>query len=803
MYFKTAFRNLLRHRKHALLNVFGLTVALAACIVIFLVIQYEFSYDKHLANYGNIYQVITKDIDAEGEHYTGGIQFPAIKFLRKDFPQYQFGELMQNYGSQISAKDASGSLNGKKFIEATGLFYADVELLKIFELKFLSGNAVVLNDVSSIIMNKSMAEKYFGNWEDATGRRLNIDNTPFDWQVAGVFEDVPENSDFPFKIVASYEGFVAHNKENSNWPLEDWGANTSNHQVYMLADGKANIASINLQLANFEKKYNTDNPDTKRTHFLNPLSNIHFDERIPNDGDHVASKSSLLTLGFVGLLIILMACINFVNLSTALAVTRSKEMGIRKVLGGSKSQLRWQVFAETGLVVIIATAIAILLAMLVLPYIKNIVVIQNKISLFNTGSVLFIIIIAFATILLSGIYPAFIMSWFKPVEAIKNKIGSSKVGSISLRRILVVLQFAFSQVLIIATIIAISQMNFIKTADLGYNKDAVLDLYASSDSAALARRIAFTNELAARSDVRLVSNSFDAPSSQNSWQSNFAFDKMEDKDFNVNLKMGDENYLNTYGIKLAAGRFYDASDTARNYVVNETLLKKCGVNNPKDAIGKMLRLGGSVPKPVIGVVKDFKLQSLHEEVPAMVLMQNKKYYSIIGIKLNSKNLLRSNQEIEALWNKYFPEYVYNASFLDDVINEFYLQEERLSLLYKVYAALAIFISCLGLYGLISFMAVQKTKEVGVRKVLGASVQSIVYLFSKEFTILVCIAFVIAAPLAWYVMNGWLQDFKYRIYIGVGVFVISIFISLFIAWITVGYKAIKAALANPVKSLRTD
>jgi ABC-type antimicrobial peptide transport system permease subunit len=399
------------------------------------------------------------------------------------------------------------------------------------------------------------------------------------------------------------------------------------------------------------------------------------------------------------------------------------------------------------------------------------------------------------TVFLSGLYPAFVMSRFKPVEAIKNKINSSKVGSISLRRTLVVLQFAFSQMLIIATIIAISQMNFIKTADLGFNKDALLVINGNVDSLAISRHQAFKDALLARSDVRSVSFSFDAPSSDNSWNSNFAFDKMEDRDFNIRLKMADENYLKTYGIQLAAGSFYDASDTVRNYVVNETLLKKVGIKNPPDAIGKMLRMGGQKPKPVIGVVKDFKVQSLHEEVPALVIFPNKKWSGTVGIKLSSNNLLKSNHEIEALWNKYYPEYVYNASFLDDNINQFYLQEERLTLLYKVYAALAIFISCLGLYGLISFIVVQKTKEVGVRKVLGASVSSIVYLFSKEFTILIGVSFLIAAPVAWYVMNNWLQDFKYRISIGIGVFVIAIIFSVVIAWITVGYKSIKAAMAN--------
>ncbi|MBS1620940.1 MAG: ABC transporter permease [Bacteroidetes bacterium] len=807
IYFLTAWRNILRHKSYAAINILGLAIALAACIVIFLVIQFEFSYNKYMANYKNIYQVVTKDNDAEGEHYTGGVPFPATKFLRKDFPQYQFAELMQNYGSQVSAKDSKGELNGKKFIENTGFFYAEPAILKMFDVKFLSGNANVLNDVSNVAISKTEAEKYFGNWKDAIGRRMTFDNSNFDYQVAAVFEDVPENTDFPFKIVASYAGFEAHNKDIVGISLDNWGANTSNHQVYMLADNgantSANIASLNKQLLTFEKKYNTDNKETAREHFLLPLSNIHFDERFSNNGDHITSKTSLLTLAFIGILILLMACINFINLSTALAVTRSKEVGIRKVMGSSKTQLRSQIFAETTLVVCIAAAIAVLLAFIALPYVKNISVVQSAIGLFNSGSVLFILCIMAVTILLSGFYPAFILSRFKPVEAIKNKISSSKVGSISLRRVLVVLQFAFSQMLIMATIIAISQMNFIKKADLGFNKDAVLVLNGNTDSISLARHQTFKDALLARNDVQSVSFSFDAPSSDNSWNSNFAFDKMEDRDFSIRLKMGDDNYFKTYGMQLVAGRFYDASDTARSYVVNETLLKKVGIKNPQDAIGKMFRLGDGTPKPIIGVAKDFKVQSLREEVPPLVILPSKRWSGSVGIKLNSKNLLRSNQEIEALWNKYYPEYVYNATFLDDNINQFYLQDTRLSLLYKVYAVLAILISCLGLYGLISFIVVQKTKEVGVRKVLGASVSSIVYLFSKEFTILIGIAFLIAAPIAWYVMNNWLQDFKYRISIGIGVFAVAIVVSVVIAWLTVGYKSIKAAVANPVKSLRTE
>lgn len=799
-FLKTALRNLLKNKKHALLNVLGLSVALAACIIVFLVIRYETSYDKHLKNYKNIYEVVTKDIDESGENYTVGIPFPAIKFLRQDFPQYQFAQIMVNYGGQVTAR-TEGQPIGKKFYERTGTFYAEPAAAKMFELKFLSGDEKVLDDVNSVALSQSTAEKYFGNWKDAVGKRINTDNAQYDLQVAAIFEDVPENSDFPFKIISSYKGFETHNE--AGWPLDDWGANSSNHQIYMVIPPGANTATFEQYLTQFEKKYNKNNIDAKRTHFLQPLSNIHFDDRLSNNGQHITTKRSLYTLAFVGLLVILMACINFINLSTALAVTRSKEVGIRKVMGSSRTQLRVQVFFETALVVGSAACIALIISYIALPYVKNVFAAQGKLNLFTIDSLLFLLVITLVTIFLSGVYPAFIMGKFKPVEAIKNKINTSRVGSISLRRALVVLQFAFSQIFIIATVIAVSQMNFIRNADLGFTKEAILTIQMNADSVTRSRLNAFKDELLKRNDVKQVSFSFDAPSSQNSWASNFAFDKMEDKKFSVNLKMADENYIKTYDLKLAAGRFYNMSDTAREYVVNETLVKKCGFNNPKDALGKMLRLGGRRPMEVVGVVKDFKQQSLREAVLPIAIYPSKRWYQTAGIKLSTNNLVKSNTEIQQLWDKTFPEYVYQSSFLDDNINEYYQQEQRLSLMYKIYAALAIFISCLGLYGLISFMVVQKTKEVGIRKVLGASVQSIMYLFSKEFTVLIAIAFVLAAPAAWYLMHSWLKDFAYRIEIGAGVFAIAIAVSVIIAWITVGYKSLRAALANPVKSLRTE
>jgi ABC-type antimicrobial peptide transport system permease subunit len=403
--------------------------------------------------------------------------------------------------------------------------------------------------------------------------------------------------------------------------------------------------------------------------------------------------------------------------------------------------------------------------------------------------------------ILAGIYPALILSGFKPALALKNKITSATVGGISLRRGLVILQFAISQILIVGTIVAISQMNFVRKADLGFNKEGVYVINIIGDSAVISRQPAFKQKLLQLPDVQSVSFSSDVPSSDNNWSTNFAFDHKPDEQFNLFTKFADEDYFKTYGLKIIAGRALTKSDTIHELVVNETLVKKLGVKDPQDIIGKEIGMGRW--NKIVGVVKDFKTNSLREEVKPTVIAAENKYYGTAGIRLRSENTTQTIASIQKSMDEYFPEYGYKGVFMDENIAKFYKQEDQLSLLYKIFAGIAIFISCLGVYGLVSFMAVQRTKEIGVRKVLGASVRNIIYLFSKEFTILILIGFAIAVPVAWYMMNSWLTNFVYRIDINLKVFAIAILLSIIIAWITVGYKSLKAALANPVKSLRSE
>lgn len=797
-HFKIALRSIKRHKAYSFINISGLAIGIAACLIIFLVVQYELSYDTFRPSYRDIYHVVTEDKGPDGTEYTPGIPYPALEALRTDFPQIKLTGLYYAYGTQVIVGDIQNT-SGKKFIEETGVFFCEPEYFDIFSAVWLSGNADVLKDPGQVVLTRAMAVKYFGDWKSAPGKVIRVDNA-MDMKVAGIIEDVPFNSDFPTTVIGS---FITIKNNRFYGYTTDWGSTTSAFQVFMKLPENLPAKNVEAQLKGLADKYYTNTDAHKISNSLQPLSEIHFDTRIPGLGDHVTSRSTLMTLSMIGFLIIVMACINFINLSTAQAVTRSKEIGVRKVLGSNRKQLFFQALGETNLIVLLSACLALIIAWLALPFIKHIISIQEELSLFSLQNVLFVMSIVVTVTALSGFYPALILSGFKPVVALKNRISSATIGGISLRRGLVVVQFAISQVLIVGTIVAVSQMEYVRKADLGFNKEALLIVASSNDSVAQARHAAFKQALLQVPEASMVSLSSDIPSSDNNAGTNFAFDHKDDENFTLYTKMGDADYFKTFDLKFAAGGPYTATDTSGSVVVNETLIRKLNIRDPQVAIGKQIRTGGGRWKTIVGVVKDFKTNSLREEIKPLLIADRKSRFCMVSIKLKSTNLAKSQQAIEKVWDKFYPEYAYSSVFMDENIEEFYRQEQQMALLYKIFSGLAIFISCLGLYGLVSFMTVQKTKEVGIRKVLGAGVGNILLLFSKEFTLLIVVAFVIAVPVSWYVMSNWLNNFVYKINISWVVFAMAMVLSLLIAWISVGYKAFRAALVNPVKSLRTE
>lgn len=799
-YFKTAIRNLLRNKSYAAINIIGLAVGIAACLLIFLVVQFELSFDSYHSKKDKIHRVVSEFNTPEGVFHSSGVPFPVAPALRIDYPDIKVAAIYGVNNDQITIEQEG--VTPKKFIEERGIFFAEPQFFDMFDFPLIAGNKkTALAETNTALLSQETAERYFGDWKTAIGKTVKYENKHL-LKITGVLENPPANSDFPLKVVASYATLKQLSVNNN---MNDWVSTFSQAYCFAILPPGTTPEKFNKSLTAFTKKhkpaeYARDNV------ILAPLSEMHFDDRFGNYNSRTFGRDIITALTLIGLFLLIIACVNFINLATAQAVNRSREVGVRKVLGSNRMQLAAQFISETAVITFFALVVAVIIAMLVLPLLNNLLQLQLSLSLLkNPSIILFLVLTTILVVVLSGAYPAMILSGFNPITALKSKITRQMVGGISLRRGLVVLQFAIAQVLIIGVMIVVTQMDYFQKASLGFDKDAIINVPIPSDSVSRTKFEALRNQLQQHPGIKKLTFSFASPSDNGNWSSDFKFNKStKSSEFSASFKWADVDYFNTYNLPLVAGRAYFQSDTVREIVVNETFVKKLGITNPQDIIGKELNFwDGEVVAPIVGVVKDFHVNSLRDPISAVVMGSWKRMYRQIGIKVEGKSAKETLAYIEKKWNETYPEYVYQHQFLDEKINNFYRQENQLSQLYKIFAGIAIFISCLGLYGLVSFMAVQRTKEVGIRKVLGATVGRIVYLFSKEFTLLIGIAFVIAGPLAYYIMSNWLQNFTFRIKLGVSIFAAAILLSIVIAWLTVGYRAVRAALANPVKSLRTE
>jgi len=604
---------------------------------------------------------------------------------------------------------------------------------------------------------------------------------------------LPPNTDRRQEIYVSFASI--ENYTNKNLELK-WGWVNTGCQGFVLLKPNVTVQQVNNALAQIVQKHYTGR-DLKIWNFkIQPLSDIHFNAGLGG----YAEKKYLWALFFIGLFLIVTACVNFVNLATAQALNRSKEVGIRKVLGSQPSQLFWQFIVETALITFVAVGVAIGFAEVSLPFINNLFQARMESNWEQLSA--FIIGITFLVIFLSGSYPGLVLARFQPIMALRNKLSQKHVGGFSLRRILVITQFSISQILIIGTIIVVLQIHYSQNADLGFNKNAVVLLpVPASDKAKLNTVYSRLSEL---SGVENVSYCFMPPASEASSITGVNFNhRSEDEHWNINIKSADQHYLSTFGIKLVAGRNFYPADSSREFLVNETFVRKLNLR-PNEVIGKTIAVNDKqTVATIVGVVKDFHNYSFHQEIDPVCIGPDYRAYSTCAVRINMGNARPLLSSFEKIWSDAFPDQIYSYQFMDDKIARFYQFDAVLLKLIEVFAGIAIIIGCLGLYGLVSFMTVRKTKEIGVRKVLGATLSQILWIFGREFCTLLLIAFVIAAPLAWWAMNNYLQDFKYRIAIGPGIFLTAILSTFIIASFSIGYRSIVAALANPVNSLRSE
>ena len=788
-YFKTAWRSLTRYRVYSTINILGLTLGIASCLAIFLVVKYELSYDKFNSKAGRIYRVTLNAID-----FNPCVSMAVAPAMRNDFPELETV-------TQAWYHETGLITIGQKKFEEKAILFADKYFPFVFDYHWLEGNdKTALVEPNCIVLTESYAKKYFADGE-AVGQFINLDNE-YNLKVTGVIKDLPGNTHLPFNLLVSFETVRKQREEKGAMSNFYWISSGS--FAYVVTPRHYDVRKLQSRIHGFiEKNWGKDIAKEARLP-LQPLTDIHFDSRYLNNTiSYTTSRETYYVLAAVAILITIIACTNFINLATAQSIRRAKEVGVRKVLGSSRGHLLIQFLSETALIVIVAMLLALLLIRLLLSQLAT--WLDIKIApgqLAQPSIIILVFLIAMTVILLAGLYPAFVQSAFKPVRSLNSKAKQAFKG-FPLRKILVLVQFTISQALIVGTLVVAYQMDFFRNRNLGFDKDAVISLDVPDQQKAEVLR----QELVSNPGVKQVSFSSGAPVFNNNFAPFVSPENGITKDDVTELKFVDDSYLDLFQMQMLAGdkisrNKKSENDTIYDVVVNETLIHKLGIQEPRLGIGKHINVGGWYCT-ITGIVKDFQSESKHKKIrPCILLYRSDNFYQA-SVKLSPSNMSKTIAAIDKSWSALFPQNIFNCEFIDDHIAAWYRQEQKEYTAFKLFAGIAILIGCLGLYGLIAFATAQRTKEIGIRKTLGASLPNIILLFSKEFTVLIGLAFLIAAPISYYIMNNWLQSFAYQIKIGINIFIISILTSFIVAACAIAYKTIKASSANPVKSLRNE
>jgi putative ABC transport system permease protein len=797
-YLVTAVRNLLREKGTTLINLSGLTIGISCSIILFLLISFHKSFDTFHEKRDRIIRIVNSSEGNQGREYQSGIPSVLPDAFRLDFPEAE-EVIFTSYRSDALILVPQSSGVSKKFQEEHGVVFTEPGYFKIFDRKVLQGEgAAGIDQPNEAVLSKSLAEKYFGH-SDVVGELLKFEN--HDYRVAGIIEDAPRNTDLPFNLLLSYSTIEKATEEHG------WGSIWSDEQCYALIKEGSTVDDIQARLAVFTKKHDPEH-ETRKTQFIaQPLPDLHFDSRFDTYNYTTIPETMLTAFGVISAILLLTACINFINLSTAEAIKRSKEVGIRKTLGSTKTQLIFQFLGETTLLTSVAVLLSIGLTQVALGILNPFLSLDLSIDLSNNGPlILYLIFVTVGVSLFSGLYPAFVVSGYRPALALKNKIGNRNSSGYMLRSSLVVVQFFISQFFIIGTIVLIEQMKYFQQKDLGFSKDAILIVPMPEDvsrngEVTLSKRKSLRDEMARVPGVEIASLASTPPSSGSVSKTGFTIEG-DANEYLTQVKQVDGQYLDIYALRMVAGGKLHDLDSTNGYVVNETFAKTLGFQDPNEIVGKSITIWGR-QYPVFGVVQDFHTVSLEQGIEPTALFTSGRGFRTLALKVNLSKVEDVTRVLKEKWEAAYPEELFEYEFLDDSIREFYDGERRMATLLTGFTSLAIFIGCLGLFGLATFMANQKRKEIGVRKVLGASAESIVFLFSREYAKLILIGFLLAAPLAGFAMQQFLNEFAYKIELGVGIFVMSLAITALVALVTVGYRSFRAAVVNPVNSLRYE
>lgn len=788
-YFITAWRNLKRNRAYTVVNILGLALGIASGIIIFSLIDFQLGLDNFHPHADRTYRIVS-ELHGNKITYSEGTPIPLGKAFQDDYAYAERVVRVADFNDQLITLPAEPGR--QRFKDESGVTYVDPSFFDIFYFPLAYGTAgSALAQPNTAVITKKLAKRYFDT-EDAVGKVFQLNNGEH-FTVVGVLNDKPLNTSLRHEIYLSYANLKDSNADN-------WGAIFGNMQVFITLARGVSKEAVDRALTGLSKKYYQSGEAEVHRFTLQPLADIHFNESLGNPH----AKRYLWALALVGLLLIVTSCVNFVNLATAQAINRNKEVGLRKIMGSSRAQLFWQFIVETALVTLAAMVLTNLLANIALTALSTYADIQLSITFLNNWRfAVFVIATFLLMVVLSGFYPAMVIVGVQPLASLSNKLSAHQTNTFSLRKALITFQLIIAQILVISTIVITKQIDFSTNADLGFDKqDMVMLPIPAHDEVKMSTLRTRFETIPAVSGVTFC---FSAPASGSNMTTGVRYaNRDQDEPWGINMKYGDDQYLSVFDIPVVAGRNLFPADTTRELLVNETFVKKLGIEDPREVIGQRISInGGTITAPIVGVMKDFYNYSFRSEIAPTCVLSDVDDYRNCAVKVHSDDVAATLRSLEQVWNEVYPEHLYSFQFLDERIAGFYQNDIMILRLIQVFAALAVFISCLGLYGMVSFMALRKTKEIGVRKVLGASVQRILWLFGREFGKLVLLAFLVAAPVAWWGMHLYLQGFTYRIALDFGIFILALSVTTVIAVATVCYRATAAALANPAETLRTE
>jgi putative ABC transport system permease protein len=798
-YLKIAWRSLLKQKGFSSINIFGLATGMACSLLIFLFVKDETSYDRFHNDAGQIYRVVKDFVNEDGSRLPDATTPPALApAMQKDIPEVATTtRVFPGWGANFLIK------YGDKKISEDKLYRVDSSFFDVFTFPFVHGNAKdAFKEVQSIVLTESSAKRYFGN-DNPMGKTLQIDRLG-NLMVTGVLKDVPHASHFHFDFLISTRKFGGNIDA-------DWGF--YNFYTYVKLKPNSDITAFTKKVQDVYKKNNTD---PTNIFYVQPLTAIHLTSNLKWELEPNSDKLYVYVFTIIGIFILLIAGINYVNLATAKASVRAKEIGVRKVTGALRSSLIGQFLVESVITCLLAALLAVIFAQLLLP-VANALTLKQLTVIGNPGVLGYMLIGVLLLGIVAGFFPAIYLSSFKPIAVLKG-LKISEKGTLSLRKTLVVVQFTISTVLIIGVLIISQQMHYLQSAKLGLNKEQVI-VVKNAGAMSAADRNAFQNTVLQVQEVKKIATSDGVVGGQN-WTNSMSVKGSQNSQL-VNFLNVSYDFPDVLGIEMKEGRSFSRqfpSDTLSNgipggpleqtvgsIILNETAVKDLRITTP--AVGKQILWNNDADTmyyvTVVGVAKDFHFTSLRNEIKPFAFVNNPRRADNFTIKLSTDKVQTSLAKIETEWNKFLPDRSFEYTFLDETYTKLYQSEERFQKVFITLVILGIIIACLGLLGLATFAAQQRVKEIGVRKVLGASVFNVVTLLSKDFLMLVIIALILAVPVAWYVMNEWLKDFAYRINIQWWIFLVAAIIAIIIAFVTISTQAIKAAVSNPVKSLRTE